>query len=112
MYDILTIAFALSYLLLIWLKTNAFTEYMTLFRLGRFFHIAEFNQLYREGYGGVYVDFLGEYYSDSFLVRLVKCPICLSFWSGTAAAILHGSLEGILFPPLILLFYLLFNKML
>lgn len=112
MTGIIALAFLTSYLMVIWLKTNAFAEYMTLFKLDRFFHIDEFNKLHKEGYGGTYVEFLFEYYHDLFLVRLVSCPICLSFWLGLVTAIFSGVVEGTLLSPLILSFYLLFNKLL
>lgn len=98
--------------MVVWLKTNAFAEYMTLLRLDSFYHVDEFNKLHKEGYDGTYVNFLFEYYNDSFIVRLISCPICLSFWLGLAAALVIGGVESTLLAPLILFFYLLFNKLL
>jgi hypothetical protein len=112
MLQITGIALFFSYLMVVWLKTNAFVEYMTLFKQDSFFHVAEYNTLHKEGYAGIYTDFLFEYYNDSFIVRLVSCPVCLSFWLGLFSVILTGSTTGILAAPLILFFYLLFHRML
>jgi len=112
MIGVIALAFVVSYIMLIWLRTNAFVEYLTLFGLTKYFRVDEFNNLHREGYDGNYVDFLFQYYKDSFLVRLVSCPVCLSFWLGMPTALWLQSLEATLLSPLILLFYLLFNRML
>ena len=112
MLDVAAVALIFSFLLLIWLRTNAFAEYLTLFRLSRFFHIAEFNELHTNGYGGTYVDFLYEYYKDSFFVRLIACPICLSTWIGVLGIVLLDFFSGFLLAPLVLFFYLVLNKML
>jgi hypothetical protein len=95
----------------VWLRTDAFVEYLQLFKLARFFHIAEYSRLHSEGYGGTYTDFLAEYYSDNFLVRLVVCPVCLSFWLGFFTTPWLG-IYGFIVSPLILFFYLIFNKLL
>jgi hypothetical protein len=112
MFMIAAVALMLGYLMLLWLKTDAFAEYMNLFRLNKWLHIDEYNQLHQEGYSGNYPDFLFEYYRDKFIVRLVTCPLCLSFWTGLFAALYVDSFSGILCAPLILFSYLLFNKML
>jgi hypothetical protein len=74
--------------------------------------VAEYKQLEKEGYGGNYVSFLSEYYRDKFFVRLVICPLCLSFWLGNIAAISLGIRENYAMAPAVLLFYLIFNKLL
>jgi hypothetical protein len=101
-----------SYFMLIWRRTNAFAEYMTLLRLDRFFAIVEYNQIHKDGYDGNYVDFLVEYYRDFFIVRLLSCPVCVSFWIGLANALACGSFDDFIVAPLTLFFYLLFNRML
>ena len=106
------VSFLLSYLLLVWLRTNAFAEYMTLFRLDRFFHVIDYNNVHKEGYSGTYTDFLYEYYSESFIVRLLSCPICVSFWIGVVAVCVSFSFEAMIIGPLTLLFYTIFNRLL
>lgn len=112
MFTIAAVSFTLGYLILLWFRTDAFVEYMNLLRLSRWFHVAEYNQLRRDGYGGNFVTFLAEYYHDKFLVRLLICPLCLSFWSGIISALYMDSFHGLLCSPLILFSYLLFTKML
>lgn len=112
MCTIAAVAFMLGYLIFLWLKTDAFAEYMNLLKLNNWLRLDEYNQLHREGYSGNYPDFLVEYCRDKFLVRLVTCPLCLSFWTGCASALYIDSFSGLLCAPLILFSYLLFNKML
>jgi hypothetical protein len=104
------VALVLSYFLVVWLKTDAFAEYMLLFRLTKVFHMEEYKQLRADGYDGNYIDFLVEYYKDKFFVRLLACPVCVSFWLGVVLVATHG-LGAIVVPPLTLFFYLLFNKL-
>jgi hypothetical protein len=112
MVTVAAVSFVLGYLMLLWLRTDAFVEYMNLLKLDNWLHISEYNELHRAGYGGNYPMFLAEYYKDKFFVRLVTCPLCLSFWTGILSALYIDSFGGILCAPLILFFYLLFNKML
>lgn len=99
--------------MLLWFKTNAFIEYMNLFNLNRFIpRVEEYNEVHRNGYGDNFTDFLREYFYDKFLVRLVTCPLCLSFWLGTLSAVYMDAISGFLCAPLILFSYLVFNKML
>lgn len=111
MIIIISVAFVLSYILVVWFKSDAFAEYMTAFGLAGLFHIAEYNELHKHGYGGNYSDFLYEYYRDNFFIRLGSCPICLSFWLGLFEAFSLNDPQAVVSIPLILFFYLLFNKM-
>ena len=101
-----------SYFILIWLRTNAFAEYMRLFRLSCFFKLAEYNKLHADGYDGSYVDFISEYYKDYFIVRLLICPVCLSFWVGVINCIIFDAYAYFIIAPLSLLFYTIFNRLL
>lgn len=112
MLKVLTASALLGYLLLVWLNTNAFFEYLHLFKLAEYGKLKEYSALKKEGYPGTFLDFLKEYYYDHFFVRLGACPVCLSFWLGLSAYFWLGSFESIASPALILFFYLLFNKML
>ena len=112
MLDVACIAFVLSYLLVVWLRTNAFAEYVQLFHMTRFFHVADYLRVQHDGYTGNYVDFLAEYYHESFFVRLLVCPVCLSFWLGVSSVSFIGLLHGLCVAPVVLFFYLLFNKLL
>jgi hypothetical protein len=112
MLTIAGIALLCGYFILVWLRTDAFVEYINLLRLSRFFHIYEYNALHAEGYAGNYTSFLFEYYHDNFFVRLVCCPVCLSFWLGLFVCLGLGSCAAAISSPLMLFFYLVFNKML
>ena len=105
-------ALLFSYFMLIWLRTNAFAEYMKLLKVDKILKLDEYNELHSNGYGGTYLDFLIEYYNDYFIVRLISCPVCLSFWLGLLATFIYGSPVAFLAAPLMLFFYLLFNRML
>jgi hypothetical protein len=98
-----------GYLLLLWFRTNVFVEYVTLFRLTRFFHVGEYRELVDNGYSESYISFLLEYYKDLFIVRLVACPICLGFWLALPSAMLAPEYLAVI--PLGLFFYALFNKL-
>lgn len=102
----------LSYFMLVWLRTNAFVEYMTILGLANYCHVSEYTKLRAEGYGNVYVAFLAEYYDNSFFVRLFVCPVCLSFWLGVLAVLSRGDIAAWTSAPLTLFFYLIFNKLL
>ena len=69
--------------LIVWFKTEAFLEYATAIGGGRFFHIDSFREEQSKiEYPAPHMDFI-QYllsYHDSFFIRLITCPICLSFW--------------------------------
>jgi hypothetical protein len=107
-----TFAVVAGYFMLVWYRTNAFAEYAKLFRLDNFFAVAEYLKIHKDGYDGNYIDFLSEYYSDFFVVRLLRCPVCVSFWLGVVSVFAFESVDAFLAAPLTLFFYLLFNRML
>jgi len=107
--NILGFSLLISYLLVVWFKTNAFVEYLTLFKLSRFFCIFDYNEIVKNGYTESYTSFLREYYHDYFIVRLVTCPICFGFWLALPSLLLSPSYVLVL--PLGLFFYGLFNKL-
>lgn len=105
-------AFLFGYFIFIWLKTDAFAEYINLFKLNNFPKIDEYNQLHNNGFDGNYIDFLNQYYRNLFIVRLLVCPVCISFWIGIISIVFTLNFYSFITAPLSLLFYLLFNKML
>jgi hypothetical protein len=111
MLDILVLSVACSYFLLVWLNTDALFEYLDLFKLTIGKKFKEYKQLKHSGYSENYSSFLREYYSDKFIVRLVTCPVCVSFWLGLSIIGLSCTLQSVCAPALILFFYLLLNKM-
>ena len=108
--SILGVSLYISYFLVVWFKTNAFAEYITLFRLSRFCFVDSYNELVKNGYENGYTQFLKEYYHDYFIVRLMTCPICFGFW--IALPFSFYSINYLFAIPLGLFFYGVFNKLL
>jgi hypothetical protein len=77
------ISSVVALVLIIWFHTEAFLEYAGLIGGSRFFHIDDFRKEQAKiEYPAPHMDFI-QYllnYRDSFFVRLITCPICLSFW--------------------------------
>lgn len=109
--DAACIAFFLSYCIVIWLHTDAVAEYARLLRIP-IFKKKDYFELKDQGYAGNYISFLAEYYSDYFVIRLLKCPICVSVWMGIFCCLFLGISTSLLVGPLTLFFYLVFNKIL
>jgi len=108
--DTLSVSLLLGYVILIWLRTNAFAEYTALVRFN-WFKLGEYRKLQTNGYTDGYVSFLQEYYHHLFFVRLVSCPVCLSFWFGCISAASFGNIDSLIIAPLSLFFYLHFSKL-
>lgn len=111
MVNVVSVSAVLSYFMVVWFRTNAFPEYMTLLNLDNFFFIAEYNKMQEDGYGDNYTSFLYEYFKDFFLVRLLSCPVCVSFWLGVGCELCSSYTGGFLCCPLTLFFYLILNKL-
>lgn len=82
-------ALTVSMALLIWFNTNAFCEYMCLFRLSRWFHIRDYKLFTGSCDAGSFLSypkFLFEFYPN-FATRLLNCPICVSVWLGALASL-------------------------
>lgn len=107
--ETLRLSFFVGYALLVWFRTNAFVEYVNLFRLDRFFYVSQYNALVEDGYPSGYLDFLKEYFYDQFIVRLAVCPICFGFWVSVIVLLAFGASPLII--PLGLCFYGFFNKL-
>ena len=112
MFETVSVALFLGYLMHIWLDSDALVEYLNLFKQEHLFHVSDYNELHKQGYLGNYTQFLREYYGDSFLIRLSTCPLCLSFWLGVFEMAVLGKPEAIISAPLILFSYRLYIKML
>ena len=92
MIEYLQSCFLISFILLVWLKTDAFYEYCKIFGFKKLFKIEEYS-VFAEGpekFLGLgletktgtdlsYLEYLRVEY-DSFLMRLLSCPICLGTW--------------------------------
>lgn len=83
---------ALAMMLLIWFKTEAFVEYCRVLKLDRFYKDYDIK---KEGDARLtYLMYLRRYH-DSFFIRLITCPICLSIW-------LSGGLAIVTWNPIVL----------
>lgn len=68
-------AFWIAFLLLIWYQTNFFYEYARLFFKDFFLNYEKMIDSFP-----LYIDYLRDKYSNYFIIRLLGCQICLSFW--------------------------------
>ena len=66
-------------ILIVWFKTDAFVEYCRFFGIEKHFHINEYLEAKKEDLELTYHLYLRMNY-DSFFVRLITCPICLTIW--------------------------------
>ena len=112
MEEIVLISCGVALFLLVWFDSDAFIEYATLFSGNSFFCIDDFRKV-QEKYPALdWISYL-EQYHDGFFIRLITCPLCLSFWLILAVCLLSHSL--ILLPIcyiLTLIIYKLTSKLL
>jgi len=66
-------------LLIVWFKTDAFLEYVKLFRLSKLFKVDKFEKEKLQDFELNYHLYLRKYHNN-FFTRLITCPICLSVW--------------------------------
>ena len=106
MTELIALSCWVSLALIIWFESDAFVQYSKAFGLSLPFRIVEYEShpLSREV---DYLDFLTIEYGDSFWVKLITCPICLSVWLSVIAA-LSGSFSFLYFPAINLISLSLF----
>ena len=75
--DYINHCFFIAFVLIIWLKTDAFVEYARLFGLSKILEIDLFDN--RTSYELNYPSFLLVHHNN-FLTGLISCPICLGVW--------------------------------
>lgn len=92
-------------------KTEAFVEYVKLFRLGKLFEIEEYEK-YLDTFGeGDYWTYL-TFKKRNFLRKLVSCPYCVSFWLNLATFSYHQNFVFLIINIWATLFlFLLLNLM-
>jgi hypothetical protein len=79
MIEFFLIPSLVSMVLLVWFHTEAFMEYATLFSGNRFFYIDDFKEKQKKDPTLDWIMYL-QIHHDSFFIRLITCPMCLSFW--------------------------------
>ena len=72
-------AFLISSFLFFLYNTDAFVEYVSLFRLKKVFRLDKYEEHLRSYPLNSYWDFI-LYERSNFLTKLISCPICVSVW--------------------------------
>ena len=91
----------------VWINTDAFIEYVKVFRLGPFFNIEEYEEKNAKmGASLTYPDFLC-FQNSNFFTRLASCPVCVTVWIQIAMFVFHFNL-GLLFSSIYISWILYF----
>jgi len=94
----------------IWLKTDAFVEYMRFFDIGfliRRFGVEEFETAKNDDMTLEYPAFLRQKYSNSMLVKVITCSVCLSIFLSFFACILSGTIGA--FPLVVFMSWVFYH---
>ena len=67
-------------ILILWFKTEVWYEYTKLMGLKRLSQEEKYEQEKQNDISIDYIKFLRKNWHNRFIVRLITCPICLSFW--------------------------------
>jgi hypothetical protein len=108
----INLIFLITSILIVWFNTEAFIEYIQLFRIP-LFKIKEYN-IEKEKDCTIDYHLYLKLHHNNFFTRLITCPICTSFWLSLVGSILFSINLlnfGIIFICSLLL-YFLFNKLL
>ncbi len=111
LFDLLFLSSSVALILLVWFNSDAFIEYATFFGLEKFFGIDTYRYKLLGNPTIDWIRYLSENY-NSFFIKLITCPLCLSLWVTVVACYLTDSL--ILIPIcnlLSLVFYKLSAKL-
>ena len=76
-------SFLLSSLLFFVYNTDAFVEYVSLFRLKKIFNVDKYEEHLRSYPLNSYWDYV-LYNRNNFVTKLISCPICVSVWGNLA----------------------------
>ena len=81
--DLFILSSSIAYLLFVWFHTDGIIEWARLFNLNYLFKISDYNtwKLFIKEENFRYVDFLRDVYKESFIIKLITCPICICFWA-------------------------------
>lgn len=67
-------------ILIIWFKTEVWYEYTKMFGFQRLSLEKEYEQEKQNDITVDYIKFLRKNWHNRFIIRLITCPICLSYW--------------------------------
>ena len=85
--DIFLYSALISVFLIVWFNTEAFEEYVRLFKFDKFFKLRMYENKLKKDPTLSYHDYLNLYH-NSFFVRLITCPYCLGLWASVIMALL------------------------
>lgn len=87
----------INLILLVWFKTNAFVEYVNLFKLNKLFRVDKFLEYKKINIEIDYVTFL-MIKNPNFITKLVSCTYCFNFWLSLSSCFLF---KNIIYLPII-----------
>lgn len=97
----------ISLVLLIWFRTDAWLEYCRLFGLDCISFYSDYEKKKYNDVTLTYHIYLRRYH-DSFFIRLITCPICLSVWLGIVFILAKAAI-GFLFLGFLAAFLILLD---
>lgn len=77
--EIVNLALLASVIMITWFQSNAFVEYVKLFRLGWLFWVPLYERQKEDDLLLTYVQFIKTNW-DNFFTRLITCPLCFCMW--------------------------------
>ena len=80
MHDLLLNAFIVFLLLNIWFNTNAIVEYFNYFNIGHWIDATGYKKYIIEKSYISFPTYLIIKYPESFVIKLLSCPICTCTW--------------------------------
>ena len=107
-FDIAFLSTFITVILLVWFRSSAFVEYLEFLRLDMAFDVRGYKKASSEvSYYMRYTDYLLLKH-NSFFVRLITCPLCLSVW---ISVIVSGNTNWYYFPFLIVVPLTIYNHL-
>ena len=98
-YNLIQLISLQTLFLILIFETDVIIEYAKLFRLHKFFKLDDYAEKYKDNFELEYFDYLRQYH-NCFFVRLITCPICLSFWLCLIGCLICGNIIDL--PPIYL----------
>lgn len=81
----------LNFFLLVWFHTEAFVEYIKVFKLGHLFRVNKYLEYKNVNPSITYIEFL-TIKNPNFFTKLFSCGYCLSFWLTLLSCLLFNNL--------------------
>jgi len=97
------------FVLIIWFKTEAFVEYVKVFKLDKLLFIDKYEEQKKEDFELNFLSFLLKNY-NTFFIRVITCPICLTSWLCIPVIFVSGFIMYPFYVVSILFLYYLFAK--